>query len=60
MVREVDKYIYRVMWSEEDEEFIGLCAEFPGLSWLASTSEDALKGIYSVVEACIRDMERNN
>jgi len=31
MVREVDKYIYRVLWPEEDEEFIGLCAEFPSL-----------------------------
>lgn len=33
------------MWSEEDEEFIGLCAEFAGLSWLASTAE-AEKPIY--------------
>ena len=32
MVREIDKYIYRVMWSEEDGESIGLCAEFPSLS----------------------------
>jgi len=60
MVREVDKYIYRVMWSEENGEFIGLCAEFPSLSWLAPTSEEALKGIRSVVEECIRDMAQNN
>jgi hypothetical protein len=25
-------YTYRVSWSEEDEEFVGLCAEFPGMS----------------------------
>ena len=56
MVREIDKYIYRVMWSEEDGEFIGLCAEFPSLSWLAPTSDEALKGIRSVVEECVRDM----
>ncbi len=60
MVREIDKYIYRVMWSEEDGEFIGLCAEFPSLSWLAPTSEEALKGIRSVVEECVRDMVQNN
>jgi len=60
MVREVDKYSYRVMWSEEDGEFIGLCAEFPSLSWPAPTSEEALKGIRSVVEECILDMVRNN
>lgn len=27
-------YTYRVIWSEEDQEFIGLCAEFPSLSHL--------------------------
>ncbi len=32
MVNETEKYTYRVMWSDEDEEFIGLCAEFPSLS----------------------------
>ncbi len=56
MVREADKYTYRVMWSEEDEEFVGLCAEFPSLSWLAASPEDALKGIRNVVRKCIKDM----
>ena len=56
MVREVDKYTYRVTWSEEDGEFVGLCAEFPGLSWLAKKPEGALKGIRSVVSECIADM----
>ena len=60
MVREIDKYIYRVMWSEEDGEFIGLCAEFPSLSWLAPAPDEALKGIRSVVEECVRDMVQNN
>ena len=56
MVREVDKYTYRVTWSEEDEEFIGLCAEFQSLSWLAETPEDALKGIRKIVRSCVKDM----
>ena len=38
-----DKYTYRVMWSEEDKEHVGLCAEFPGLSWLANSPESALR-----------------
>lgn len=59
MVLEIDKYTYRVTWSEEDGEFVGLCAEFPSLSWLTSTSEDALKGIRSVVKECILDMAQN-
>ena len=24
-----DRYTYRVMWSEEDEEYVGLCADTP-------------------------------
>ena len=59
MVLECDKYTYRVLWSDEDEEFIGLCAEFPSLSWLASTPEKALKGIRSVVKDCLADMTKN-
>jgi predicted HicB family RNase H-like nuclease len=40
-----DHYTYRVTWSEEDGEYVGLCAEFPSLSWLASEPEAALQGI---------------
>ena len=53
-----DKYTYRVTWSEEDKEYVGLCAEFPGLSWLAGTPEAALKGIRKVVNDVIEDMTR--
>ena len=60
MVLEVEKYTYRVTWSEEDQEFVGLCAEFPSLSWLASTPEKALKGIGSVIKECIEDMAQNS
>ena len=56
MVRKEDKYTYRVMWSEEDGEFVGLCAEFPSLSWLSSSPEEALKGIRAVVRKCVKDM----
>ena len=37
-----------------------MCAEFPSLSWLASTSEKALKGICSVVKDCIADMSKSH
>ncbi len=60
MVLEIDKYTYRVTWSEEDGEFAGLCAEFPSLSWLASTPDEALTGIRSVVKECVDDMAQNS
>ena len=53
----MDKYTYRVMWSEEDGEYLGLCAEFSSLSWLADTPEAALVGIRKTVSQIIRDME---
>ena len=31
----INHYTYRVTWSAEDNEHVGLCAEFPSLSWLA-------------------------
>jgi predicted HicB family RNase H-like nuclease len=52
-----DRYSYRVMWSEEDNAHVGLCAEFPSLSWLAQTPEAALRGIRKVVADAIVDME---
>ena len=53
-------YSYRVIWSEEDHEYVGLCAEFPSLSWLADTQEKALKGINKLVANVIADMHSNN
>ena len=54
-----DRYTYRVTWSEEDQEYVGLCAEFPSLSWLASAQESALRGIRSVVAEVVTDLEKN-
>jgi predicted HicB family RNase H-like nuclease len=54
-----DRYTYRVTWSEEDEEYVGLCVEFPSLSWLAQSPEEALKGIRQVVAEVVVDLEEN-
>ena len=54
-----DHYTYRVTWSEDDKEYVGLCAEFPSLSWLAGTPESALKGIRKTVADVVDDMRAN-
>jgi predicted HicB family RNase H-like nuclease len=51
-----DRYTYRVTWSEEDDEYVGLCTEFPSLSWLAKDPEAALRGIRKLVREVIEDM----
>lgn len=53
----VEHYSYRVTWSPEDGEHVGLCAEFPSMSWLATTPEAALKGIQKVVADVVSDMQ---
>ena len=54
-----DLYTYRVTWSEEDQEYVGLCTEFPSLSWLDESQELALKGIRELVAETIKDMKEN-
>ena len=55
-----DRYTYRVTWSEDDEQYVGLCAEFPSLSWLADSQQAALKGIGSLVADVVDDMEKSH
>jgi len=52
-------YTYRVTWSPEDNEHLGLCVEFPSLSWLAETPELALAGIRQVVADVVDDLQAN-
>jgi len=59
MANNNDRYTYRVTWSEEDSEYVSLCAEFPSLSWLAPTPEDALKGLRILVHDVVADLLKN-
>ncbi|MBI4670436.1 MAG: type II toxin-antitoxin system HicB family antitoxin [Chloroflexi bacterium] len=54
-----DHYSYRVIWSEEDGEYVGLCAEFPSLSWLERSPEKALKGVRELVAQVVADLEKH-
>ncbi len=55
-----DRYTYSVTWSDEDGEYVGLCAEFPSLSWLSPTSEGAFRGIRKLVSDSVSDMQSDN
>lgn len=43
------RYSFSVNWSVEDKEFVGLCAEFPSLSWLDPDPYKARSGIERLV-----------
>ena len=53
----INHYTYRVTWSPEDGEHVGLCVEFPSLSWLAPTPEKALAGIRKMVDEVVADIK---
>ena len=50
-VADADRYNYATFWSEEDQEWVGLCdACVAGLSWLDPDRQAAEAGIRAVVE----------
>ena len=52
-------YTYRVIWSPEDEEYVGLCGEFPSLSYLDEDHLKALEGMAELVRDIVADIEAN-
>ena len=54
---QTDHYTYRVTWSADDGEYVGLCAEFPSLSWLDESPDAALQGVRRLVSEAVADME---
>jgi len=56
----IEKYTYRVEWSEEDKLHIARCLEFPSLAAHGSTVVGALKEIEKVVEEAIAWMREEN
>jgi predicted HicB family RNase H-like nuclease len=51
-------YSYRVVFSKEDGEWVGLCTEFPSLSHLSATQVEAMQGIATLVAAVVEDMTK--
>lgn len=53
----IDKYTFRLEWSEEDCAYIARCLEFPSLAAHGSTREEALQQIEAVVLESVQWME---
>lgn len=56
----MDKYTYKVTYSQDDKEYVGLCAEFPSLSYLEPNQTKAFTGIQELVEEIVKDMKKEN
>jgi len=57
MKNRIDKYTYRVEWSEEDGVHIATCLELPLLKAHGKTMELALKAIKKVASATLKWMK---
>ena len=51
-------YNYRVIL-DDTGEYIGLCSQFPSLSYIANDYTSALNGIIDLVNNVINDMTNN-
>jgi predicted HicB family RNase H-like nuclease len=54
---DISRYSYRINWSDEDNEFVATCVEFPLLSWLAPSQSEALQGFGDMLHDVITDMQ---
>lgn len=54
-----EKYTYRVIWSKEDNEFVGLCDEFRSLSYLSEIESEALDGIKNLIKEISFDIKNS-
>lgn len=55
-----EHYTYKVTWSVEDQEFVGLCAEYPSVSYRDENRHAALEGITDLVKDVVANMEANS
>ena len=55
-MRQVDRYEYRVTWSEEDEVFVARVTEFPSLAAHGDDEARALREIKTVVCFVLKDI----
>jgi len=55
----VERYTYRIEWSEEDKTHIARCLEFPSLLTHGDTAQEALKEMEFVVGETITWMKED-
>lgn len=55
-----DKYTIQIFWSDEDEAYIAVCRDFPGLSAFGDTREEALEEAETTLELMIETYKGKN
>lgn len=55
-----NKYTIQIFWSVEDDGFIAVCQEFPGLSAFGETREEALQEAQIALDLMIETFQNKN
>ncbi len=55
-----DKYTVQIFWREEDQAYIAVCQDFPGLSAFGETREEALEEAEIALELMIETYQKKN
>lgn len=55
-----NKYTIQIFWSGEDEAFVAVCQEFPGLSAFGETREEALSEAQIALDLMIETYKSKN
>ncbi|MGI9054950.1 MAG: type II toxin-antitoxin system HicB family antitoxin [Pyrinomonadaceae bacterium] len=55
-----NKYTIQIFWSDEDEAFVAVCQEFPGLSAVGETREESLKEAQIALDLMIETYKSKN
>lgn len=53
-----NKYAIQIFWSEEDESFIAVCQDFPGLSAFGETREATLEEAQTALDLMIETYQQ--
>ena len=54
------RYSTSIFWSEEDEAYVALCPEFPSISALGETAEDAINELAVVIKLAEEECVKGN
>ena len=55
----VERYTFQTRWSEEEDEWVATCLEFPSLSYLHQDKQQAEQGARRLVAEAVADMFAN-
>lgn len=52
----IDRYSYKVQFSEEEKKYVGICEEFPHLEHVNKDATQAMRGIKDLIKHVVSNI----